>query len=523
MGTISLRTWLVLVVAGTTAPLMALLLWWQADNVRQARLSETESNVVSELSQQNLKECEADPERYLEQRHRRPPHLEEEHAKRRRPDGDLGPPPGRPHEPPPRGEDFLLGGGPPPGRSPFAPRNGPPRGRPGPPWSIYDQNGDARTRGAPILDASTLDWIRTANNNQTNGLSSASSKRLPLGLLVRIADGENCRFVLVEHLPEQPALLRALLAPAVAIALAMAVLALALSLPISRLRQLTREVTDSAAAHYTESSLQGPALSSTARDEIGMLARAFSSAARLVHQHITNISERERILREHLANTTHDVMLPLTVLKAQLIKLRGQPSEDEQRALKLARQEVHYLGALISNLSAAAKLDRQQAELHLDTLSLSHLVERSVERQRTLAEELSVELNIGLPEKEVWVEADPTLVEQAFSNLVYNAIRYNKPGGHVAVVLEQADEYTFSLEVVDDGPGMSDEEMRLAMTRGFRGVVGTQRGQGSGLGLAIAQQVASVHGWKLTLHRSDYGGLVARIEMARAKPNHSPK
>lgn len=334
-------------------------------------------------------------------------------------------------------------------------------------------------------------------------------------LVVRIAGGVSCGFVLIhDERPLRP-LLRGLQWPFIGVAATMLVLWLALAGPVRRLRRLAEEVERSAASHYREG-IAGDLAKGGPADEIASVGRAFNHATQQVQQHITTIEARERTLREFLANTTHDVMLPLTVLQGALVSLEASmgTSADPASAseLQLARQEAHYLGALLSNLSAAAKLDAGAPHIHRGEISLCALVERSVERQRAMANERQLELNLALPTSDLLVSADPTLVEQAFSNLVYNAVRYNQSGGHIAVLLEAPASGGFVLRVIDDGPGMNEAERTRALERGFRGTLGQlQRPNGSGLGLAIAHEVASIHGWLLTLHASSYGGLEARV------------
>jgi signal transduction histidine kinase len=104
------------------------------------------------------------------------------------------------------------------------------------------------------------------------------------------------------------------------------------------------------------------------------------------------------------------------------------------------------------------------------------------------------------------------MVEQCISNLVYNAVRYNHRNGQVTVVLDVR-EGSFILRVIDDGPGMSEEERRLALQRGFRSQSARrEQPDGMGLGLSIAHAVTERHGWALTLAQSSGGGLEARVE-----------
>jgi two-component system sensor histidine kinase BaeS len=122
-----------------------------------------------------------------------------------------------------------------------------------------------------------------------------------------------------------------------------------------------------------------------------------------------------------------------------------------------------------------------------------------------------VEIESATPAEPVAALADLTLLEQAVSNLVYNAIRHNRPGGHAALILDD-DQGRFRLRVIDDGPGISEDELAHLVTRGFRGNdARTRVPGGQGLGLDIAHRVAQLHGFALAFRRSEYGGLEAEL------------
>src|ERR1019366_6871624 len=145
-------------------------------------------------------------------------------------------------------------------------------------------------------------------------------------------------------------------------------------------------------------------------------------------------------LRQFVANTTHDVAVPLTVLQGHLVELDTQLAaasapRDHARA---AIQEAHYMASLLRNLSIATKLGDTSVPMELRPVDLATLVERVVARHRPIARASGVDLNFAAPDPPPIASADLTLIEQALSNLTDNAIRYNRAGGHVAVVLDCA-------------------------------------------------------------------------------------
>jgi signal transduction histidine kinase len=206
-------------------------------------------------------------------------------------------------------------------------------------------------------------------------------------------------------------------------------------------------------------------------------------------------------------------MIPLTVLKGHLAtlqeRLAGSPADP---VMTRAMDEAHYIGALLQNLSAVAKLDAAEPSLHSSDVDLNALVDRVMGRHRPIAEQQQVEIASAVPDEPVIVRGDVTLIEQAAGNLVYNAIRHNRAGGHVAVVLEAGRAGVFQLRVVDDGPGIPAEELSRLVERGFRGnEARTRTPDGQGLGLYIVQRVADLHGWKLRFRAADGGGLEAEL------------
>ena len=279
---------------------------------------------------------------------------------------------------------------------------------------------------------------------------------------------------------------------------------------VRRIRGLADDVRRSAAARYeTPVAVAG-------NDEVTALARAFNEAGREVRAHLSEVEEREETLRTFVADTTHDVMLPLTVLQGHLAQLRKDAGEGSEHARRVgaAAEEAHYIGSLLQNLSAAAKLETSGAvERH--PVDLSALVERVIERHRPVAAAAGVALDHAVPETPLWCEGDVTLVEQAFGNVVHNAIRHNKRGGHVAVVLDEEGMEGFRLRVIDDGPGVPAEQLERLGERRFRTAEARQRHpEGLGLGLGISRDVAERHGFALVFAPNAPTGLVVELRGA---------
>ncbi len=288
---------------------------------------------------------------------------------------------------------------------------------------------------------------------------------------------------------------------------------------LRRIGRLTRDVEIAAKTQYDKD------IRAEGSDEIAALAHAFNAAGESVRTQMSELSAREETLRAFVANTTHDVMTPLTVLQGHLMELKRNQARREANDIALdaiteellirsSIEETHYLGSLVQNLGALAKLDADQIEISEHNVDLVELAQRAIARHRPLGLTRSIVIDAVLPPEPVVVRGDVTLLEQAVSNIISNAVRYNQDGGRVIVVLEaRIGTKHFCLRIFDDGPGVSDDELARLTERRFRGAEArTRTPDGSGLGLSIARDVIERHGWTLTMGPVPWGGLEVVLE-----------
>lgn len=496
----NLRVRLALSVVAIATPTLLALPWLRLTARDRAQEEFFAEGVRALLSEPNRAFCEASPGAWSQHFSSPPPfgHGPGHHGDRgpgHHDDGD-GPRPGPPRGEPPR----RHGGHDPPGE----PHGG--AHRPVMPAMLYPYRADlSSATDAPPLDPGLLAEARA-------GAAAASVRGRKgelrvLDVLVRMPWGTGpCAYVLARHhdLPQSlPAgsLLREALLP---VGVVVGVMLLVLGPLIRRVRRLAAQVRGSIRAGYALP------VEIAGADELTELGHAFNAVIAEVRQQLDAQARRERTLRDFLENTTHDLMTPLTVLTGHLASLeesasgRAAPDPD---ALRAAMTEAHYVASLVHNLGAAARLDAGEPQIHRSLVSLGDIVERAVGRLRPIARLRQVSLDHAVPLDSPQVFGDMTLIEQAISNIVQNAVKHNNPGGHVAVVLD-ARERSFSLDVLDDGPGIPEADIaRLLLPQQRGDEARTRDPHGQGLGLAIARRVALLHGWTMTLGPSEFGGL----------------
>jgi signal transduction histidine kinase len=488
---VTLRRRLALTLVLTAVPLFLGFAWARLELLKRYEVQVIRDLVVTRAASLGRERCESTPEELLP-----PPG---------RGLGPPGPPLGRPEgelPPPPEGAGPV---GPPPGPRPGAPPRVPVRA------FVYDGAFQAVDPAAPVFPP---ELRRTLEGGSEYAARRFATPGRGEGLDVAVRTGwtdSRCAVILARRIGPPPASSLGLVWGALPLlVLLLASVLVAAGPMVGRIRALTTDVRRSADTLYEAK------VRADGSDEIAELARAFNEAGAKVRVQLGALEERDRTLRAFLADTTHDVMIPLTVLVGHLSNLRKRLAAKgavEEADLLPALQEVQYLASLIHNLGAAAKLEAGEPLVERHPVDLGALVERVVERHRPVAEPAGIAVEFGVPEGPVVVEGDVTLIEQAVSNIVHNAVRYNRQGGHVAVLLEEtAAPAGFRLRVVDDGPGVPESELQRLGERRRRGDEARQRQPGGlGLGLHIAFGVAERHGFRMSLARSEYGGLEVTI------------
>ena len=503
------RTRLALTLVGVAIPMVAGAQWMRAEIEKRAAVTSLADFARGRMEAGGREQCEELPETF-----RDPPRVPEhwppraEHRDERVAVRASGPASARDLHGPHVDESVVEA-------HDEAPRGvrdgGASSARPSPRVELFAYRSDFTSANpdAPRFPADLRRDLESGAREAGSVVDGDDRREITAAVRMRWAEGP-CAIVLAWRHADRPAFLAlnelgfgALLAGALVIAVLVAVV------PVERrIRRLTAGVQSSATSRYRDTvAVEGS-------DEIGELARAFNAAAVEVRTYIDELEKRERSLRDFVQNTTHDVMLPLTVLQGHLTEIRDAIASGTtpQRAIvRDALEESHYLASLVQNLVVAARLENGRPARRHDEFDWNELVERVVQRHGPIARAKDVELDFAAPEHDVRAQGDVTLVEQALSNVVHNAVRYNKPGGHVAILLEAGDG-RFSVRVFDDGPGVADSELARLADRAFRGDAARKRQpEGMGLGLAIAKDVAERHGFALELRRAEAGGL--EVEM----------
>jgi signal transduction histidine kinase len=209
--------------------------------------------------------------------------------------------------------------------------------------------------------------------------------------------------------------------------------------------------------------------------------------------------ERERAFALAAA---HELRTPLALLRGQTsLSLRRERTSDEYRqVIESVDQTSLEMTGLVESLLALARTNQtlQKQAVNLEDLALE-VVEALSDTARARSIKLVLETQSAA------THGDPAALRLLVTNLVGNAIKYGREGGHVWLrTVAPTDHVT--LEVSDDGPGIEASDLER-LTQPFQRGLGLQGVTGTGLGLALALAVAEQHGGTLELSRAAEGGL----------------
>ena len=199
--------------------------------------------------------------------------------------------------------------------------------------------------------------------------------------------------------------------------------------------------------------------------------------------------------QEFVSNVSHELKTPITSMKVladSLISQKDVPIEVYQEFMEDITKEIEREDEIITDLLSLVKMDRTVADLNITEVDINVLVELIMRRLRPIAQKRDVEL-VYESVRPVTADVDEVKITLVISNLVENAIKYNKEHGWVKVTLD-ADHQFFTVVVADSGIGIPEESLDQIYERFYR--VDKSRSReigGTGLGLAITKNAILMH------------------------------
>ncbi len=205
--------------------------------------------------------------------------------------------------------------------------------------------------------------------------------------------------------------------------------------------------------------------------------------------------------QEFVANVSHELKTPMTsvkVLADSLLAQENAPAELYREFMEDIVSEIDRENQIITDLLALVKMDKKVQELNIVSLNINDLTELILKRLRPIARKKDVEV-VFESMRTVVAEVDEVKMTLIMTNLVENAIKYNKEHGWVKVELD-ADHQFFTFKVSDSGLGIPEDSLAHIYERFYRVDKSHSREiGGTGLGLAITKSAVLMHRGSITV------------------------
>ena len=254
--------------------------------------------------------------------------------------------------------------------------------------------------------------------------------------------------------------------------------------PLRRITESAREITDG-------SDLSRRIQLSPGRDEVHELADTFNDM-------MGRLERSFDAERQFTSDASHELRTPVTVILAECEMAEKMPEDTEavQESVTEIHKQARKMSELIGKLLAYTRLEQGTRRIDREELDLSGLVEDVCEEQRTVAaRNIKIECEAS---PDVLVNGDVALLISLVQNLVTNAVKYGKDGGHVWVKV-YSEGSKACVSVRDDGIGIGEEDLACIWNRFYQADRSrSDESRGIGLGLSLAQQIARLHGGRIT-------------------------
>jgi two-component system OmpR family sensor kinase len=320
--------------------------------------------------------------------------------------------------------------------------------------------------------------------------------------------------------PASATLVRVLLVFALGAAVAL-LLAVLVALPIiNRALRPLRRVTETAEA-IAGGDLEQRANLAHSRDEVGRLGEAFDTMVDRLQAAIAERAASEERMRRFLADASHELRTPATVLRGAsqvLLRQGAQGQPDLLAPLRDMHEEAIRLSRLVDDLLTLSRLDAGQ-QMAPQPVELRSFLSAFVDRYRSVWPSRTIHLDAGSLNGAT-ARVDPEALRRMLTNLVDNAARYSRSDGAITITGEPAP-HTVSIAVADEGPGLRYEDARQVFDRFYRANKSRSRDSGgTGLGLAIVHGLVEQSGGKIDMETGPDRGTTVTVTLPRASEAH---
>jgi two-component system phosphate regulon sensor histidine kinase PhoR len=235
---------------------------------------------------------------------------------------------------------------------------------------------------------------------------------------------------------------------------------------------------------------------------------------------VTRGASLATVQNEFLSSVSHEIRTPLTSIRMFIETLREERVTDpveKRRCLTIVHEELARLDGLVGKLSTLSRLESRHGVFDRRIVAVSDIVDEALAALDALRFGASVDLRVNV-EQGLVVRGDPAALAQAVANLLANAWKYTPVEGKRIELCAAGDASHVTIDVSDNGPGVSPDECGIIFEKFQRGSAAARTGSvGTGLGLAVVRAIVTAHKGKVDVAPEARTGARFRIVLPRSR------
>ena len=232
------------------------------------------------------------------------------------------------------------------------------------------------------------------------------------------------------------------------------------------------------------------------RGDFAFVSDTYNSMANTIQQNIDKIVSVDNFRKELIANISHDLRTPLSIIQGYtetlIIKKDDIDSSQRERYLGNIHESSKRLVGLVNQLFELSKLESNQVEIHKEPFQLQELAKDMTHRYELLAQQKQIELEFEPVDDLPLVFGDVALVERVIQNILENALKFTPEKGKISIKLHH-DKSNVLVDITDTGKGIPKNRQSAIFERYIKTEPSEKQKVGSGLGLAIAKKIIELH------------------------------
>ncbi len=226
-----------------------------------------------------------------------------------------------------------------------------------------------------------------------------------------------------------------------------------------------------------------------------------------------------------LANVSHELHTPLVSIKGyteMIVKRRlGPLTQEQERGLTVALRNIDRLIEMIDNLLSFSRLEKGETQLTLEDTPLWQIVDEAVDVVAERIKKKGVSLTTQYDTDDLVLRGDRGRIVQVFTNLLTNAVKFNREGGSITVTGRRGASGFIDVDVADTGIGIPPEDQGKIFERFFQVDSGPGRKyEGTGIGLAIVRDILRLHGGSIRVTSTPGTGSTFSFTLPLARLTH---